>query len=175
MKNQTKLFSMSKVMVSLLALTILISCATIMGSRVETLNVRSAPDQASVAIIDEAGTKIFEGKTPTTLPLEKKRGYFGGKTYTVKISKEGYAEQTVIVDTSLSAWYWGGNLIFGGLIGYLIVDPATGAMWTLDTNDINVTLQASKQGSLIEPNKAGIVLLQDVPLSLRDKMVKVFQ
>lgn len=165
-----------KVMVSLFALTILISCATIMGqSGPETLNIRSTPDQASVVITDENDTKIFEGKTPTALPVEKKRGYFRGKKYTVKISKSGYAEQTVTVDTRLNGWYIGGNLIFGGLLGYLIVDPATGAMWTLDTKEINTTLAASKQGAIIEPNKAGIVLLQDVPLSLRDKMVKVSQ
>lgn len=58
---------------------------------------------------------------------------------------------------------------------FLLVDPATGAMWTLDTNEINVTLVSSKQGAIIDPNKTVIVLLQDVPLSLRDKMVKVSQ
>ncbi|BCB96121.1 hypothetical protein JZK55_10430 [Dissulfurispira thermophila] len=171
MKN--KLF---KMMVSLLVLTTLISCATIMGkSGPETLNVRSTPDQANVTIIDELGTKIFEGKTPVALPLEKKKGYFKGKKYTVKIQKEGYAEQTVTVDTRLNGWYIGGNIILGGLIGWLIVDPATGAMWTLDSNEINVTLETSKHGAIIEPNKIGVVLLQDVPLSLRDKMVKVSQ
>jgi len=172
---------MLKTVIVLLASTVLISlvvgCATIMGkSSPESLNVRSAPDQASVVITDESGTKIFEGKTPTVLSLEKKKGYFSGKKYNVKISKVGYAEQTVTVDTRVNGWYIGGNLILGGLIGWLIVDPATGAMWTLDTNEVNVTLlEASKQGAIIDPNKAGIVLLQDVPLSLREKMVKVSQ
>jgi hypothetical protein len=164
---------MCKTMMVLLASTMLISCATIMGkSGPETLNIRSTPDQASVVIADETNATIFEGKTPTTLPLEKKKGYFSGKKYTVKIKKEGYAEQTVTIDTKVNGWYIGGNLIFGGLIGWLIVDPATGAMWSLDTNEINSTL-ASTQGSLIDSNGARIVLLQDVPLSLRNKMVKV--
>ncbi|HOT42537.1 MAG TPA: hypothetical protein PLA00_07640 [Syntrophorhabdaceae bacterium] len=48
-------------------------------------------------------------------------------------------------------------------------------MWTLDTNEINATLDASKQGAMMQTNKIGIVLLQDVPLSLREKMVKVSQ
>lgn len=30
----------------------------------------------------------------------------------------------------MNGWYIG-NLLFGGIIGLLIVDPATGAMWTL--------------------------------------------
>jgi hypothetical protein len=39
------------------------------------LNVLSTPDQAIVVITDETNTKIFEGKTPTVLSLEKKKGY----------------------------------------------------------------------------------------------------
>lgn len=161
-------------MMFLFASTVLAGCATIMGkSAAEALNVRSAPDQANVVITDESGTKIFEGKTPTSLPLEKKKGFFSGKKYAVTIKKEGFAEQTVIVDTKVNGWYIGGNLLFGGILGWLIIDPATGAMWKLDTNEINVTLDAPKQGMVIERNKARIVLLEDVPLSLRDKMVKV--
>ncbi|NCO68315.1 MAG: PEGA domain-containing protein [Nitrospirae bacterium] len=139
----------------------------------ETLNVRSNPEQAIVVITDEGGTKIFEGKTPTTVYLEKKKGYFRGKKYNVKIGKPGYAEQTVTVDTKLNGWYLGGNLIFGGLIGWLIVDPATGAMWTLDTNELNVTLEASKGSKLKDTFQLGVVLLEDVPQSLWNKLVKV--
>lgn len=158
----------------LLIFALLVSCATIMGkSSPETLNVRSTPEQASVIITDEGGTKIFEGKTPTTVALEKKKGYFRGKKYNVKIAKPGYSEQTIAVDTKLNGWYIGGNLIFGGLIGWLIVDPATGAMWTLDTNELNVTLEGSKQSKQMETQQVGIMLLDDVPLSLRSKMVKI--
>jgi hypothetical protein len=166
---------MLKIATVLLGFTIIISCATIMGKGgSESLNVRSTPDQASVVIFDESGVKIFEGKTPTSLPLEKKKGYFSGKKYTVKITKEGYVDHTIIVDTKVNGWYIGGNILLGGLIGWLIVDPITGAMWSLDTNEINTTL-SSKQGVIIDPNKPGIALLQDVPLSLRNKMVNVSQ
>src|SRR5687768_15039260 len=160
----------------LFASTVLAGCATIMGNSAhETLNVRSAPDQATIVILDESGTKIFEGKTPTSLPLEKKKGYFSGKKYSVNIKKEGFAEQNVTVDTKVNGWYVAGNLLFGGVIGWLIVDPATGAMWTLDKNEINVTLEAPKQGGVAEPGKTRIVLLEDVPASLRSKMIKVPQ
>ena len=86
-------------------------------SAAETLNVRSMPDQASVIITDESGTKVFEGKTPTALPLEKKKGYFSGKKYSVNIKKDGYEERTVAVNTRANGWYIAGNLVFGGLIG----------------------------------------------------------
>lgn len=172
MRGKILLFQFAGV---LLTTTIFLNgCATIMGQGgPESLNVRSAPDQATVVITDESGTKIFEGKTPTVLSLEKYKGFFSGKKYKVGISKPGYNEQTLSINTRVNGWYLGGNLLFGGLIGWLIVDPATGAMWTLDTKEVNVTLAASQEGGIITPNKTGIVLLQDVPLSLRDKMVKV--
>jgi hypothetical protein len=159
---------------SILLISVMFSgCATIMGqSAPEALNVRSAPDQADIFITDEAGTKIFEGKTPTSLPLEKKKAYFSGKKYSVSIKKDGHAEQTVTVDTKVNGWYIG-NLLFGGLIGFLIVDPATGAMWKLDTNEIDVTLEEAKKSAINAPDKVHVILLKDVPLALRDKMVKI--
>ena len=164
---------MRKAMLILVTSVVLTGCATIMGqSAPETLNVRSTPDQAQVIITDEGGIKIFEGKTPTSLPLEKKKGFFSGKKYEVRIAKEGYSDHRVTVDTKVGGWYIG-NLLFGGVIGLLIVDPATGAMWSLNTNEVNVTFDALKKSGLDNPGGAGIVLLQDVPLALRDKMEKI--
>jgi hypothetical protein len=157
------------------ASAVLAGCATIMGqSAPEALNVRSTPDQANIVITDEAGTKIFEGKTPTSLPLEKKKGYFSGKKYSVNIKKDGHGEQTIAIDTKVNGWYVA-NILFGGLIGLLIVDPATGAMWTLDTKEVDVTLEAIKQGGATEPSNLRIVLLKDIPASLRAKMVPIAQ
>lgn len=155
---------------------IFLGCASIIGKGgPETLNIRSAPDQADVLVFDETGSNIFSGKTPTNVSLEKKRSYFGGKKYTVKIIKPGFAEHTVMVDTNMNGWYIGGNLIFGGLIGWLIVDPMTGAMWSLDTKDVNVTMKPSEKSSQKEPFNVNVVLLQDVPTCLRTEMVKVSQ
>ncbi len=152
---------------------ILVSCATIMGKgSAETLSLRSTPDRATIVIMDESGTKVFEGQTPTSLPLEKKKGYFSGKKYTVTISSVGYTDKSITVDTRVNGWYIAGNIIFGGLIGWIVVDPLTGAMWTLDTNELNVTMEAKKTSSDI-PNVPGIILLGQVPSSLRSRMVRV--
>lgn len=204
----SKFLQIGKIASVLLVSLALLSCATIIGrSSPETLNVRSSPDQARIVIDDESGMKIFEGKTPTILTLEKKKGYFSGKKYRVTLSKEGFKDHYVSVDTHVGGWYIGGNLLFGGLIGWIIVDPATGAMWTLDTNEINATLeslqvptaapqtlppsqtpaaapqplpaspepqpQPATQTKIMQPNTTAIVLLQDVPESLRAKMVKI--
>lgn len=152
----------------------IISCATIIGKGGhENLNIKSTPEQAAVVITDEAGVKVFEGKTPTITPLLKKRGFFRGKTYNVTISMAGFNDQKFTVDTKLGGWYIFGNLLFGGLIGYLIVDPATGAMWTLNNNELNANLNSINQGEIKDQNSSGIILLKDVPLAFRDKMVRV--
>ena len=154
-------------------MALVLGCATIMGkSSPETLNIRSTPDQADVTITDETGVEVFKGKTPTTVTLSKKKGYFSGKKYNVKICKEGCSDRYVTVDTKLTGWYFG-NLIFGGLIGILIVDPATGGMWTLDTNEINTTLEIAQKTSQMEAPQLGVALLSDIPITLRHKMVKI--
>jgi hypothetical protein len=163
-----------KIMFILCVAFSLMSCATIIGKNSELLNIRSTPEQAQIIVADEAGIKIFEGKTPTILTLQKKKGYFSGKKFNITISKEGFRDHVITVDTKLSGWYLGGNLIFGGLIGWFIVDPATGAMWTLDTNEVDVSLETALQTG-IQQNSTAVVLLQDVPESLRQKMVPISQ
>ena len=37
-----------------------------------------------------------------------------------------------------NGWYLAGNFIFGGLLGWLIVDPATGAMWNLKPHHTSI-------------------------------------
>ena len=81
-----------------------------------------------MVITDEYGKNIFKGKTPTTITLNKGDGYFHGKDYTVTISKNGFADRVVKIESKASGWYILGDIAFGGLIGWFIVDPATGAM-----------------------------------------------
>lgn len=200
-----KLSRVWKVMAVLFVPVLLISCATIVGkSGPEDFRVNSTPDQARVLITDELGAKIFEGTTPTMLKLEKKKGYFSGKKYQVTLSKEGFKDHSVVVDTQVGGWYLAGNLVLGGLIGWLIVDPATGAMWTLNISEINAMLESQPLSpaeqtpaaqpapqepvsqpvpqapsdthtKLLQPAATTIVLLQDVPKSLRGKMVRIEQ
>jgi hypothetical protein len=148
------------------------SCATIVSKSDWPISIRSAPDQADVTIMDSTGQKIFQGKTPTVVTLSSNGGYFKGKNYTVTVGREGYQEQTVPIVSSLNGWFIG-NLLFGGLIGFLIVDPLTGAMWTLDPSEINLTL-SQKTGALDQEQRTLRVLtLQDVPLELQGKLVRI--
>lgn len=118
-----------------------IGCATIMGSPTHVMPISSAPSEATVLITDEKGVEMFKGLTPTSVTLQKSNGgYWGKKSYTVKISKDGHDAQSIPVTASANGWYIGGNLIFGGLIGWFIVDPMNGHMYNLSPENITATL-----------------------------------
>jgi hypothetical protein len=108
----------------------LTGCASILGESKYPVTVTSAPAGAAFEITDKSGQVVHSGNTPSTVTLKSGKGYFSGQTYTLRFKKQGYADRTVTVDSSLSGWYWG-NILFGGLIGMLIIDPATGAMFKL--------------------------------------------
>lgn len=166
---------MKRLMFLLLATTFTISCATIVGDRTQLMTITSTPSAARVSITDEKGVLVFEGQTPTNVTLQKSDGsYWGGKNYSVRIEKEGYEIQTIPVTSSVNGWYIGGNFIFGGLIGWFIVDPLNGAMYNLAPEQITATLgQQAVHNNTSQDGNIAIVLMQDVPPGLRDKMVKI--
>lgn len=157
------------------AVLVLNACATIVGDKTQLMNITSNPSEASIAITDERGQVVFEGKTPTNVTLQKSDGsYWGKKSYTVKISKDGFSDQSIAVTASANGWYIAGNFVFGGLIGWFIVDPMNGAMYTLSPKDINPNLTAkTADNNQFKDGNIAVVLVQDVPAALRDKMVKV--
>ena len=75
-----------------------------------------------------------------------------------------------------NGWYIAGNFVFGGLIGWFIVDPLTGKMYNLSPKEINATLGQKSAKKDRDGDAKGIlkfVLLQDVPESLRSRMREI--
>ena len=114
-------------------------CASIVSNAVYPVSIQSDPSQADFQIIDRKGMCLHRGQTPAIVELKAGDGYFRAADYKVKLSKAGYREMTVPIKQKLDAWYVFGNIFVGGLIGWVIVDPITGAMWTLE--GVHVTLQ----------------------------------
>lgn len=113
---------------------------------------------------------MFTGITPTTVTLNAGEAYFHAKSYNITFSKPGYAQQHAVVKASLSGWYFG-NIIFGGLIGILIVDPITGKMWKLP-QDVSANL--SQQLSLNQDQRTlKIMTLSQVPNNIRKNLVEL--
>lgn len=133
MKSFRKMRGLTYTLVAFLVLIVGPGCASIIkGGSPQAIQFKSNPTGADCDIRDfESNNVISTITTPAIVPLEKSRGYFKYSKYRVNCKLEGNNSQEAIIEGYASGWYIGGNLIFGGLIGYLIVDPATGAMWTL--------------------------------------------
>lgn len=173
---------------SVIALTAAIGlggCATIAGDQNQTIPILSSPSDAKISIVDERGIEVFRGQTPTYANLPKSDGtYFGGKNFTVTISKDGFKTQYVRIKSSANGYYVLGNFVFGGIIGWLIVDPMSGKMYTLSVDygeKLNakkyISHEPSRPDQYQEKQKATdsieIMLLQDVPEELKDNLVPI--
>ena len=143
------------------------NCATIFSKSEYPLNLKSTPE-ANVIVKDENGTEVYKGVTPVEIILKTKSDFFKGKNYTITFSQEGYADNTMLIDTNLDNWYFG-NICFGGVIGMLIVDPITGAMWKLSARELETNLQ-KLSADVQEHNVLKIMTLDQVPNHLRSKL-----
>ena len=122
---------MKKLVLSFVIL--LAGCATIVRDSNQNVPVQSNVEDVDIEITNSSGAVVYTGKTPTTVWLKpSKDGYFSSEKYRVKASKKGYTTQYTLIDSHISNWYWFGNIVFGGLIGWFIVDPLTGKMYYLD-------------------------------------------
>ena len=145
------------------------SCATIFGKSSYPVSINTNPNAANLSITNKKGKEVYKGQSPATVILKSGAGFFSKAEYQVKISANGYAEQIIPVNYKLNGWYFG-NLLIGGFLGMLIIDPATGAMWKLDTPPINVTL--SKPTALVEPTLQ-ILDVNTVSADVKARMVRI--
>lgn len=142
-------------------------CASIVHGGSRTVMVSSVPAGAKATITNaNTAQAISVNTTPFTVSLDPKRGYFKGQSYTLKLELPGYAPTEVVLKSKLSGWYWG-NIIFGGVIGLVVVDPLTGSMWNLAPDKIEQSLTPT-QATLIK-NREGFVVVLASQLTDREK------
>ena len=122
-------------------------CASIISGKTQTMTFQSTPELSDITILNRDGKKIHVGKAPVTVSLNRGAGFFVPERYTVIFEKEGYEKKEITVTSSVNGWYVG-NILFGGILGLLIIDPATGAMYSLSTKDTNVVLNDLKKENL---------------------------
>ena len=118
-------------------------CATIVHSGPRAIPVASTPPGAKVSIYDRSNSLLMTNTTPFVAQLPTKYGYFKGQTYRLVFEMPGHASTEVNLDSSVSGWYWG-NLAFGGLIGMLIVDPLTGAMYNFKPDKLDLPMNPAQ-------------------------------
>lgn len=143
MKNLYKL-------VTLMSLAIFSTgCATIVSKSEYPVTIKSTPKGTTYSIENRNGEEVANGVTPDTVTLKASAGYFKGEKYKITFTlpskgKKASRKKVVELNSSVDGWYLGGNLLFGGIPGYLIVDPLTGAMYKLP-DEVSVDFTSSEQ------------------------------
>ncbi len=153
-----------------LAIFLLSGCASIVSKSIYPISISSTPSGADISVLNSKGAEVYSGKTPSIFKLKAGEGFFKKASYTATFTMDGYDKKTVPIEFKMDGWYVG-NLLFGGLIGMLIVDPATGAMWKLDTEFLNETLSPGIV-NLSEPSLR-MYSIHEIPSHWRDNLVKL--
>ncbi|HEU5396765.1 MAG TPA: hypothetical protein VFV81_06335, partial [Verrucomicrobiae bacterium] len=96
----------------------------------------------TVTIYDKTGKEVLVTNTPANVKLRRRHGFLTFEDYRVVVQAEGYYPFETHVKSSINPWYVG-NIIFGGLVGLVIVDPATGAIFTISPRKIDENLVSS--------------------------------
>ena len=119
-------------------------CASIIkGSAPQQVSLKTEPTDAKCALTDlGTGSVVMQQNSPILTQLKRDSGYFKNIKYRFSCEKDGFKQNQVDFESTVNGWYIGGNILFGGLIGWLIVDPATGAMWSFTSDDITLALES---------------------------------
>jgi hypothetical protein len=150
-------------------------CASIFNGGDREITIATKPRGATASVRKSGGgvmDVVAVDKTPCTISLDPKGGYFSGQSYTLRLELQGYKPTEIELTPKMSGWYWG-NLLIGGLIGMLAVDPATGAMWNISPDKIDRKL-ANGQSAMIKNETGFLVVLEaDLTPAEREHMVRV--
>jgi len=122
------------------------SCASLFSTSTYLVSLESNPSESIVVVTDRDGNKVYNGETPSTVSLKASQGFFKRAYYIVSFTKEGYNEMTIPITFGVDAWYWG-NLInfgWGWILGFFIIDPLTGAIYRIDSENYVATLTPKK-------------------------------
>jgi hypothetical protein len=147
-------------------------CASIVHNGPRTVPIASTPPGAKVTIYDRANNIVSVSNTPFVATLPTKYGYFKGQSYRLVFEMPGYAKAETRLVSSVSGWYFG-NLVFGGLIGMLIVDPLTGAMYNLAPEKIEQSLTTEQAGIIRNGDGMMVILVSQATENERAAMVRV--
>lgn len=147
---------------------VLAGCASIVSKSEYPVAITSNPIGADFVVKRKNGVPVASGVTPATIVLPASEGYFQPAKYTIEYKRKGVM-QTVPLTAKIDGWYFG-NLLFGGvIIGMLIVDPATGAMWRL--NDTAVATFQQTADSTSGQRALRIVNIDKVPMKYRGQLL----
>lgn len=165
---------MKHILLGLVAAASLMSgCATIVSHSRWPVAISSSPVGAAITVTNRRGSEVYTGTTPAAVVLKSGSSFFKREIYKIDFKMPGYSTKTATLEADVNGWYFG-NLLFGGAIGMLIVDPATGSMYRISQQALQ-TVNLTKLEAVNWPQKAlnglEIVSIDQVPAALRTEMV----
>ena len=155
-----------------IVVSVLSSCASIVSKSTWPVSVDSNPTGATVTIFNRSGRQVYKGAAPATMFLNSGAGFFKKESYVIRYELEGYPTREIPLEFRVNGWYWG-NLLLGGVIGMLIVDPATGAMYKPSTDFIQATMVRNPVSGLNGNPGLKICSIGEIPKDMEKQLVKI--
>ncbi|HYG36474.1 MAG TPA: hypothetical protein VEC99_16895 [Clostridia bacterium] len=140
-------------------------CASIVSGGRQSVSIKSQPSDAKVTVFDMNGKQAAVGQSPAHFRLPRSHGFFAKAEYRIIIEKQGYKNTEVQLEANLNGWYFG-NFLIGGLLGFVVIDPATGAMWSLSPKAVDKVLETQNASVAREEGGLVVMLRQDLPEAL---------
>lgn len=131
---------------STLAVLLLISvfgltgCASVAHGGYQQVSVVSSPAGAAVVADCGRGPKDA-GETPAVVKVSRK-----AERCLITVSKEGYADETVVLKRHLSGWVWG-NLFLPYVVPGVLIDLYGGGAYKRAPGSVDVTLKGDGAAS----------------------------
>ena len=117
----------------------------------------SKPGGAEVIVYNNHGEIVYQGKTPCVAELARTTPEPERSNYIVLIKKKGFAPVQIPLKGEMNRAYLA-NILFGG-IG-LVIDPATGSMWTLCAKGVDPKV-VSQNVAFLQHEDGFLVTLKD--------------
>jgi hypothetical protein len=140
------------------------------SSQQKPTSIDSVPSKLAYRVSDANGAVVSQGVTPSQVTLNRSSGYFKPGKYTIEIKKGGKVVGKETISAGINGWYLG-NVVIGGLIGLIIVDPLSGAMYRMPesvTVNTTSTAAASPLNSTLQ-----IVDISTLTSEQRGKLVRI--
>lgn len=149
---------------------VLAGCGSIFGGSRQKVRLHSIPTNAPFTVFDiPTGKRLQVGMTPAIIDLKRGRGFMKGAQYRIVFESEGHEPRVVDVVARVNGWYVTGNAVIGGIVGWLVLDPITGGMWSLAPNELTVDFEAAGDQAS-DAGNLRVVTLDQIPADARAKL-----
>ena len=129
----------------------LVGCATVLQSRPARITITSEPPEAHVTITNLwTDQRILQATTPVVASLARHAGYMRPARYEIAVAKPGYQLYVIVLQAELEKQHVG-NAAVRGPLGFLVLDPLTGAMYALPSRLHAVLITADGAGAAGSP------------------------